>query len=65
MTTDRNRPEPFETLNYAITYLLAGMFLYAADLMGSPALATKVMGIMFMAFAFFVMIATFFRNKIS
>lgn len=60
MATNQNRLEPSETINYAITYLLAGMLVYDTNLSGHLALVGKIMGGIFMGFAFLVMIASLF-----
>ena len=60
--TNQNRPRPFDILSQAIAYLLGGIFLYTADLTGTPALTTHILGGIFMAFAFFLGIASFFNG---
>lgn len=49
---NRNR-EPFETINYAFGYILAGMLIYEG---------LKWLGGLFIVFAFILVIALFFRK---
>lgn len=60
METNQSRPQPFDTLLKATAYLLGGIFLYTAKVTGTTALVAQVFGVVFVAFAFFLVIAPFF-----
>lgn len=62
MQTNESRPQPFDTLLKAIAYLMGGIFLYTAKVTGTPVLGAQVLGVIFIVFAFFLVIASFFNR---
>jgi len=69
MQTNQNVPRPFYTLSQAIAYLLGGIFLFnnsSIYLAGTPgALIGRIFGGIFMGFAFFLAISSFFDNLVA
>jgi hypothetical protein len=62
MQTNQSRPQPFDTLLKAIAYLLGGIFLYTTKITGTPVLGARVVGVIFIVFAFFLVIASLFNR---
>lgn len=62
MQTNQSRLQPFDTLFRAMAYLLGGIFLYTAKVTGTPVLGAQVLGVIFIVFAFFLVIASFFNR---
>lgn len=69
MQTNRNGGHPFFILSQAIAYLLGGMFLCTtsatADMTGTATLIARAFGGLFIAFAFFLVIASFFNRLVA
>lgn len=58
MNTDSNIPQPFDILSRAIAYFAGGVLLYNVNL-ENVSLSAKVLGIIFIIFAFLLGIASF------
>lgn len=57
-----NRAGPFDVVSRAIAYLLGGIFIYGANATGPMAWVGHIFGVVFICFAFFVLISSFFNR---
>ena len=58
----QSRTGPFDVVSRAIAYLLGGIFIYGANATGPTAWVGHIFGVVFICFAFFVLISSFFNR---